>query len=111
MYVAIVHLETPVADHESAKEIGLKSAPNYLAAKDKGLLMKYYLSGETSSGGIYLWKSREDAEAWYTPEWYKFMKETYSEPTVTFYDSVVQVDNINDRVLVDGEPLSDSISD
>ena len=104
MYVVIVQMETPEVDSETAKEIGMNSAGKFAAAKEEGLLMKYYLSGEAGSGGICLWKSKKDAEAWFTPEWYEFMKENFAEPTVTFYDSLVQVDNINDQVLVDGKP-------
>jgi hypothetical protein len=104
MYVAIVQMETPEVDHDTAVEIALNSSPKFVAAKDRGLLMKYYLINAASSGGVYFWNSKEDADAWYTPEWYEFMKETFAEPTVTFYDSFVQVDNMNDQILVDGKP-------
>ena len=71
--------------------------------KDSGLLMKYYLSRETGgSGGVYIWQSKADADAWYTPEWSARLAETYgAKPTVTFYDSFVQVDNIRDQVVAD----------
>lgn len=103
MYIAIVQLVTPEIDHDTAVSIAVNSAPKFLAAKEQGLLMKYYLVNADGTGGVYLWKSKEDAEAWYTPEWYAFMRETYAEPTVTFYDSFVQVDIVNEKVLVDGE--------
>lgn len=104
MYVVIVQMETPEVDPETAKKIGMKSAGKFAAAKEKGLLMKYYLSGEAGSGGVYIWKSKEDAESWFTPEWYEYMKENFAEPTVTFYESLVQVDNIYDQILVDDRP-------
>jgi hypothetical protein len=94
-------MEKPVVEHESAVQIGLNSAQKFVNAKDKGLLMKYYLSGEAGSGGVYVWKSKESAEAWYTPEWYAFMTEHYAKPKVTFYNSFVQVDNVNGQILVD----------
>lgn len=106
MYIAIVQMEMPVADRATARTIGLSSAPKFVAAKENGLLMKYYLSSESGAGGVYVWKSKEDAEAWYTPEWYAFMKKRYAEPRVYFYDSVVQVDNMKDQVVVDDQPMS-----
>ena len=102
MYVAIVQMEIPEPDHETMVKLSLSSTPKFVDAKANGLLMKYYISGADGLGGVYIWKTREDAEAWYTPEWYEFMKENYAEARVTFYDSFVQVDNINDQVVVDG---------
>lgn len=102
MYIAIVHMDRPVTERDKAREIGLQSAQKFVGAKEHGLLMKYYLSGEAGSGGVYVWKSKENAEAWFTSDWYEYMRETFAEPTVTFYDSLVQVDNIRDQILVDG---------
>jgi len=102
MYIAIVQMEIPEPDHDAMVKLSMSSTPKFTAAKANGLLMKYYVSGATGVGGVYIWKTREDAEAWYTPDWYDFMKENYAEATVTYYDSFVQVDNINDRVVVDG---------
>ena len=102
MYVAIVQMEIPAPDHDEMVKLSLSSTSKFVAAKENGLLMKYYVSGTAGVGGVYIWKTREDAQAWYTPEWYEFMKENYAEATVTYYDSFVQVDNISDRVVVDG---------
>lgn len=102
MYIAIVQLAMPDTDHDSMVKISLSSTQKFVAAKADGLLMKYYISGAAGLGGVYVWKTREDAEAWYTPDWFDFMKENYAEATVTYYDSYVQVDNINDCVVVDG---------
>ncbi|NOX70590.1 MAG: monooxygenase [Gammaproteobacteria bacterium] len=104
MYVAVVQMQIAEPDHDEMVKLSLSSTPKFVAAKADGLLMKYYVSGSAGLGGIYIWNTREDAEAWYTPEWYEFMKEHYAEATVTFYDSFVQVDNINDQVIVNGVP-------
>ena len=108
MYVAIVRMETPPVDHDTAVEVSLGSTETFTALKDKGLLMKYYMSRESGgSGGVYIWKSKEDADAWYTPEWYSRLEGTYgARPTVIFYDSFVQVDNTRDQVVVDGSPAN-----
>lgn len=108
MYIAIVRMETPPVDHDTAVEVSLSSTDTFIGLKDRGLLMKYYLSNESGgSGGVYLWESKEAADAWYTEEWSARLENTYgAKPSVTFFDSFVQVDNINGQVVVDGEPQS-----
>lgn len=105
MYIAIVRMDTPAVDHDKAVEISLSSTPTFTGLKDKGLLMKYYLSNESGgSGGFYVWKSKAAADAWYTPEWSARLEATYgAKPSVTFFDSFVQVDNKNDCIVVDGQ--------
>jgi hypothetical protein len=106
MYIAIVRMNIPVFDHDAAVEIGRRSADTFTALKDDGLLMKYYLSDQSGGGGgVYVWRSKEDADKWYTPAWSARLKEAYgTEPVVTFYDSFVQVDNVRNQVFVDGTP-------
>ncbi len=108
MYVAIVRMETPPVDHDSAVQISLSSTEKFAAMQEKGLLMKYYLSRESGgSGGVYVWKSKADADAWFTPEWSARLEETYgAKPSVVFYDSFVQVDNTRDQIIVNGTPQS-----
>jgi hypothetical protein len=107
VYVAIVRMDTPVFDHDMVVKVSLSSTDKFAAMKDKGLLMKYYLSRESGgSGGVYIWKSKEDADAWYTPEWSTRLERTYgAKPSVIFYDSFVQVDNTRDQIVVDGEVI------
>jgi hypothetical protein len=99
-------MDTAPVDHDTAVEVSLSSADTFTGLKDRGLLMKYYLSSESGgSGGVYLWESREAAEAWYTDEWSARLEKTYgAKPSVTGFDSFVQVDNVNGRVVVDGVP-------
>ena len=40
---------------------GKVSAPTFLGKK--GLIRKYYLNGDEGGGGVYLWESKEAAEA------------------------------------------------
>jgi hypothetical protein len=42
MYIAIVKMDTPPADHDFAIKISLGSTETFTALKDKGLLAKYY---------------------------------------------------------------------
>ncbi len=105
VYIAIVSMDTPPCDHDTAVAMSLGATETYTALKDKGLLMKFFLSRDTGgSGGVYVWNSRADADAWFTPEWFKRLQERYgAKPTVTFYDSFVHVDNTRNEVVVDGK--------
>lgn len=72
-----------------------RSAPTYRDLAGKGLIRKHYLNGPTGGGGVYLWRTRADAEAWYTDEWKTSMTQRFGvEPIVTWYDNPVIVDNI-----------------
>ena len=78
MITAIVHFTLP-ADIDARKppNCSRSSAPKYRDMK--GLVRKYYLfDGENrTGGGIYLWKTRADAEAVYTPQWKAYIAERY----------------------------------
>jgi hypothetical protein len=85
-----------------AKEIFLGTAPKY-QGKD-GLFRKYYFLSEDGSraGGIYLWRSREHAEQVYTEEWQAFVRQKYgSEPSLTYLETPVVVDNVVDAIIAD----------
>ena len=80
--------------HDRARELFSATAPRYREVP--GLIRKYYLLSEDghSVGGVYLWKSRSDAERMYSEEWRSFIKERYgAEPSVTYFASPVIVDN------------------
>jgi hypothetical protein len=90
--------ETP----EKAKEIFLSTAPNYREAE--GLIRKYYLLSEDggTAGGVYLWKSRQDAEKLYTDDWKRFIVEKYgTEPSVQYFATPVVVDNLSGEIITD----------
>ncbi len=101
MVTALVQFKLPQPiSREKGQEIFLSTAPKYREVP--GLLRKYYLlsmDGQTA-GGIYLWKSREQAEQLYTEEWRKFILEKYgSEPSVTYFESTVIVDNLTGEII------------
>jgi hypothetical protein len=94
-------LREPIGRDE-AKRIFLSTAPTYQGVA--GLHRKCYVLSEDGStvGGIYLWRSRADAEAMYTDAWRAFVREKYgTEPSVTYFDSPVVVDNVTHEVLED----------
>ena len=94
MVTVIVQFKVGDAKFEALKEIFVASVPRYQQVP--GLLRKYYLlsdDGDTA-GGVYLWKTREDAEALYTQEWKQMIEEKYgSEPVLSYFESPVIVDN------------------
>lgn len=94
-------LPSPVTQ-EQARSIFLSTAPKYQGVT--GLVRKTYVRSEdgTMLGGVYLWKSKQEAQAMYTDAWRSFVREKYStEPTVTYFESPVIVDNVTCEVLTD----------
>ncbi len=85
---------------DKAQEIFASTAPKY--RKIRGLIRKYYLlseDGETA-GGVYLWESRKAAEQLYTDDWKEFILQKYgTEPSVTYFNSPVIVDNLLGKIL------------
>ena len=94
MIVAVVNFTLPAPlSTDEARAMFEASAPSYQNVD--GLRRKHYLltdDGRTA-GGVYLWDSREQAEALYDDEWRARLTARYgSEPHVTYYDSQVTVD-------------------
>ncbi len=90
----IVQFKVDDAKIEALKQVFADSVPRYQQVP--GLLPKYYLLSDDGdrSGGVYLWKTREYAEALYTQEWKQMIKEKYgSEPVLSYLESPVIVDN------------------
>jgi heme-degrading monooxygenase HmoA len=69
----------------------------------KGLIRKYFLLAEdgSSAASVYLWESREPAEAFFTEAWKDFMVGKYGHrPTVDYYECPVVVDNLTREVIL-----------
>ena len=85
---------------DKARALFMSTAPGYRDVP--GLIRKYYLLSEdgNTAGGVYLWDSRESAEAMYNPEWYAFIREKYGvDPQVTYFESPVVVDNLTAEII------------
>lgn len=94
-------LQQPLTRDE-ARRIFLSTAPTYRDVD--GLLRKCYLLSEDglTAGGVYLWRTREDAEAMYTEGWREFVRGKYgTDPVVTYYESPVLVDNVAGDIVTD----------
>ena len=104
MFIAIVQLPGVARSKEEAVTSGLASSSKFTGMD--GLNTKYYLNGEAGGGGVYIWESREKAEAFYTDDWYPAMEKAFGvRPVVTFYDNYVVVDNEQGEVRVEGEAV------
>lgn len=87
---------------DEARRIFLDTAPRYQGVA--GLVRKHYVLSQDGNtvGGIYLWKSRAEADAMYTESWKDFVREKYcSDPSLTYLESPVVVDNLTHEVVSD----------
>ncbi|MBL8384214.1 MAG: monooxygenase [Burkholderiales bacterium] len=102
MIVAIVQIPIAPRPREEAVRQATASAPTYRDLGGRGLLRKHYLNGAAGGGGVYLWRTRADAEAWYTDAWRKAMTDRFgAAPVVTYYESLVTVDNVTGETVVE----------
>jgi hypothetical protein len=103
MITALVQFKLPQpVTREKAQALFVSTAPNY--RETPGLIRKYYLLSEdgATAGGVYLWKSKKDAEGLYTEAWGNYIKEKYgAPPSVTYFDSPVVVDNSTNEIVTD----------
>jgi hypothetical protein len=99
--ITTFQLPKPITRDE-ARRIFLSTAPKYQGVP--GLVRKVYVfsqEGDTA-GGVYLWNSRAEADAMYTQSWRTFVREKYgTDPSVTYFDSPVVVDNLTHEILSD----------
>ena len=103
MITVIVEFKLPEpTTRDQARETFLSTAPKYKGMP--GLVRKYYFLSQDGSkaGGIYLWKSKADADRIYTDEWKAFVRGKYgSDPSMTYLECPVIVDNLSNEVLSD----------
>jgi hypothetical protein len=69
------------------------SQPQYRAVP--GLVRKYYTVGDDGkAGGIYLWKDRASAQAWYSDAWRAGVQKRWGAPAeISWFEVPVTVDN------------------
>lgn len=101
MVTAIVQfrLSEPVTS-EAARAAFSEAAPAFREVP--GLHRKYFLLGEDGAtmGGVYLWESREAADAFYSGVLRGYLRERYGvEPRITLFETRVVVDNLTGETL------------
>ncbi|MBV9386531.1 MAG: YdhR family protein [Chroococcidiopsidaceae cyanobacterium CP_BM_ER_R8_30] len=105
MITALVQFKLPApVTLDQAQAIFSDAAPKFCDLP--GLIRKYFLlseDGETA-GGVYLWKSREDANRFYTSGFRQRIVEQYGseEPSITYFGSPVVVDNLTGETITTG---------
>jgi Putative mono-oxygenase ydhR len=103
MITALVQFKLPQpVTREKAKDTFLGTASRY--RETPGLIRKYYLLSQdgATAGGVYLWKSQQDAERLYTEQWKSYVREKYgATPTITYFESPVVVDNVSQEIVSD----------
>ena len=108
MIIAVVEIQMPRSlSRAEAARIFRDYGHNW--HKVPGLIRKYYTLGDHhDTGGVFLWQSREAAEAAYAdPVWHKLIHERYgASPKVTYWDVPVIVDNETGRVDHQDVPLA-----
>ncbi len=90
----MVLIKTPAGISRAQLEAGfIQSVPLYESIP--GLVRKYYIADAEKFGGIYLWKDRASAEAWYTDAWRAKAKATYGvEPQLVWFDTPLQIERL-----------------
>ena len=100
MIVSIVTFKLPKRwTLEEAAAVFNSTAPKYLGKP--GLVRKHYYLTENGdrAGGIYLWESKADAEACYTPEWKAMVTGKYgTAPDILYANVPVTVDNLQQLI-------------
>jgi hypothetical protein len=88
----LVVVKTPPGVTRAMIEDGFaKAVPLY--QKVPGLIRKYFTVNTDGFGGMYLWKDRASAEAWYSDAWRAQCKARYgSECQLTYFDSPLQIE-------------------
>jgi hypothetical protein len=106
--IVVVQFDLPKRTEELAVKGGTSTAPTYRGLARKGLIRKDYLNGETGTGGVYLWDSRESAQAWFTEARVAELTARFGvRPRLTWYDTHVTVDNLNGETRVNGKAIEE----
>jgi hypothetical protein len=105
--IVIVQFDLPKRTEEQAIKGGTGTAPTYRNLATKGLIRKDYLNGDAGTGGVYLWESRQAAEAWFTEAKIAELTDRFgARPRLTWYDTHVTVDNVIGETRVNRSALT-----
>lgn len=95
MITTVVTFNLPAGlESPQIRELYSGSAPRYRGLH--GLVRKYYLLDEQNhvGGGVYLWRSRADAEAVFTADWMAWAQQRYgAAPEIRWFETPLVVDN------------------
>ncbi len=92
----VAHVQFPINTPDQNEFIKKMAATTSKYEGLAGLVRKYYMISENGkrAGGLYLWESKQAAEAWYNDEWQKYMLDAWGEPAqIDYFDCPIIVDN------------------
>lgn len=72
------------------------------------LIRKNYLYDPANGfgGGVYLWKNMDDAKRWHNDAFRQKVMEVYgSEPTITYFETPIVVDNVARKITEEGDSV------
>lgn len=101
MITAIVQYRLPLTiDLAACAEHFRKIAPGF--RRVHGLIRKQFIYAEDGwAGGVYLWRSRAAAEAFYTGPWLDGIRERYGmDPQIKYFETACVTDNSAEAVLL-----------
>jgi hypothetical protein len=101
MITAIVQYRLPPDIDQAACAAYFRNiAPGFRTVP--GLLRKQFIYAEDGwAGGVYLWRSRTDAEAFYSGPWLDGIRERYgTDPEIRYFYTAAITDNTAGAVLL-----------
>jgi hypothetical protein len=101
MITAIVQYRLPpTIDLAACTEHFRKIAPGFRSVR--GLVRKQFIYAEDGwAGGVYLWRSRADADAFYSGPWLQGIRERYgTDPEIRYFYTAAVTDNSVEAVLM-----------
>jgi hypothetical protein len=93
----------PNVPADAVKKGFLEVAPHF--KRPAGLLRKYFLLSQDgkTAGGVYLWKSMEQARMFSEGILRGMIKEKFQvDPSIEYFESPVVVDNVTSEIIADG---------
>lgn len=102
MITTVVQFSVTLTTMEQVRVAFEGSVPRYQPLA--GLIRKYYLLADERkiAGGVYLWRSREDAERLFTDAWKQMVEQKYGgAPTILWFESPIVIDNKSHEVIVE----------
>jgi Putative mono-oxygenase ydhR len=101
MITAIVQYRLPPNIDQAACAAHFRNiAPGFREVP--GLIRKQFIYAEDGwAGGVYLWSSRADAEAFYSGPWLDGIRERYGmDPEIRYFQTAAITDNTVEAVLL-----------
>ena len=106
MIIAVVEIPWGAPKRKTEEVLGQALDSTKIYHEVKGLLRKHYINGDDSGGGIYVFDTRANAEAWYHEGWADWMEGRFGvRPTLKIFDNYLTLDNEAGEVIVEDKAV------